>query len=95
VTPGGVPTPTNSIPTASPQLVKARPPGRYKPFGTGERSCIGRQFALHEAVLILGTLVRRYDLIANPGYELQIQERLTLMPRGFRLGLRRRPASVS
>jgi cytochrome P450 len=72
----------------APELVKARPAGLYRPFGTGERSCIGRQFALHEAVLILGALLRRYDLIADPGYELQIQERLTLMPRDFRLGLR-------
>ena len=70
--------------------VKARPGYLYKPFGTGERSCIGRQFALHEAVLILGMLIRRYDLIADPDYELQIQERLTLMPRDFRLGLRLR-----
>jgi cytochrome P450 len=74
----------------TPELVKARPAGLYKPFGTGERSCTGRQFALHEAVLILGTLIRRYDFVADPGYELQIQERLTLMPRGFRLGLRLR-----
>jgi cytochrome P450 len=74
----------------APERVKARPAGLDKPFGTGERSCIGRQFALHEAVLILGTLVRRYDLIADPGYQLQIQERLTLMPRDFRLGLRLR-----
>jgi cytochrome P450 len=74
----------------APELVKARPAGLYKPFGTGERSCIGRQFALHEAVLILGALVRRYDFIADPNYELQIQERLTLMPRDFRLGLRLR-----
>jgi hypothetical protein len=28
--------------------------------------------------------------IAEPNYELQIQERLTLMPRDFRLGLRLR-----
>ena len=41
-------------------------------------------------MLILGTLIRRYDLIADPDYELQIQERLTLMPRDFRLGLRLR-----
>lgn len=73
-----------------PARVKSRPGGLYKPFGTGERSCIGRQFALHEAVLILGTLVRRYDLIADPDYELTIAERLTMMPSGFRLGVRRR-----
>jgi cytochrome P450 len=74
----------------APERVKARPGGLYKPFGTGERSCIGRQFALHEAVLILGALIRRYDLVADPDYQLQVQERLTMMPRGFRLGLRLR-----
>jgi cytochrome P450 len=74
----------------APELVKERPAGLYKPFGTGERSCIGRQFALHEAVLILGMLVRRYDLVADPNYELRISERLTLMPKDFRLGVRLR-----
>ncbi|WP_099020416.1 cytochrome P450 [Mycolicibacterium palauense] len=74
----------------APEHVRARPAHLYKPFGTGERSCIGRQFALHEAVLILGTLIRRYDLIADPDYDLVISERLTMMPSGFRLGLRRR-----
>lgn len=73
-----------------PERVKARPAGLYKPFGTGARSCIGRQFAIHEAVLLLATLIRRYDLVAEPAYELRIVERLTLMPKGFRLGLRRR-----
>jgi cytochrome P450 len=73
-----------------PERVRARPAGLYKPFGTGERSCIGRQFAIHEAILMLGVLLRRYDLIADPDYELTITERLTLMPDGFRLGLRRR-----
>lgn len=74
----------------APEQVRARPGGLYKPFGTGERSCIGRQFALHEAVLMLAVLIRRYDLTADPGYTLQVQERLTMMPAGFRLGLHRR-----
>jgi cytochrome P450 len=74
----------------APDRVRARPAGLYKPFGTGARSCIGRQFALHEAILILGSLVRRYDLSADPGYTLAISERLTLMPKGFQLRLRRR-----
>lgn len=74
----------------APDQVRARPGGLYKPFGTGERSCIGRQFALHEAVLMLAVLIRRYDLRADPDYTLQVQERLTMMPSGFRLGLRRR-----
>jgi len=72
------------------ERVKFRPAHIYKPFGTGERACIGRQFALHEAVLVLGTILRRYQLEADPSYELKVQERLTLMPQGFRLALRRR-----
>ncbi|MFV8170197.1 cytochrome P450 [Mycolicibacterium peregrinum] len=74
----------------TPEQMRTRPGGLYKPFGTGERSCIGRQFALHEAVLMLAVLIRRYDLIADPDYTLQVQERLTMMPAGFRLTLRRR-----
>ncbi|MGB3356915.1 MAG: cytochrome P450 [Mycobacterium sp.] len=69
----------------APEKVRARPAGLYKPFGTGPRSCIGRQFALHEAVLLLAVLLRRYDLIADPTYELQVSERLTLMPKDFHL----------
>ena len=73
-----------------PYRVRARPAHVYKPFGTGERACIGRQFAIHEAVLVLGTILRRYDLTPDPGYRLRISERLTLMPEGFTLELRRR-----
>lgn len=74
----------------APEHVRGRAPHIYKPFGTGERACIGRQFAIHEAVLVLGTILRRYDLAADPDYQLRIQERLTLMPVGFTLSLRRR-----
>lgn len=66
-----------------PERVRARPAHVYKPFGTGERACIGRQFALHEATLVLGTLLRRYDLTMDPGYRLKVAERLTLMPEGL------------
>ncbi|WP_372349223.1 cytochrome P450 [Streptomyces sp. KL116D] len=74
----------------APQAVRARPGHVFKPWGTGARACIGRQFALHEATLVLGLLLRRYDLSAEPGYQLRITERLTLMPRGLRLHLTRR-----
>ncbi|BFO18967.1 hypothetical protein SHKM778_53550 [Streptomyces sp. KM77-8] len=62
----------------------------FKPFGTGARACIGRQFALHEAVLVLGLLLRRYELRPDPGYRLRVAERLTLMPEGLRVWLERR-----
>lgn len=73
-----------------PGQAKTRPPHAYKPFGTGKRSCIGRQFALHEAVLALGLILHRYELAVPEAYELQIAEALTLKPRGFRLLPRRR-----
>ncbi|OAN38086.1 cytochrome P450 [Mycolicibacterium iranicum] len=73
-----------------PERVKARPAGLYKPFGTGPRSCIGRQFALHEAVLLLAVLLRRYELVPDPDYRLQVAQRLTMLPKGFHLTLVRR-----
>jgi cytochrome P450 len=68
-----------------PAAVKKRPAQAYKPFGTGERACIGRQFALHEAVLALGMVLQRYDFEVDPAYELKIVESLTLKPSGFTL----------
>lgn len=69
---------------------RRRPPHAYKPFGTGQRACIGRQFALHEAVLALGLLLHRYRLEPDPDYRLKITESLTLKPRGFQVRPRRR-----
>jgi unspecific monooxygenase len=74
----------------SPERSRGRAPHAYKPFGTGMRSCIGRQFALHEAVLVLARLLHRYDVSGDPDYALRISERLTLMPEGFELMLRHR-----
>jgi cytochrome P450 len=65
----------------------------YKPFGTCQRACVGRQLALHEAVLTLGMILHRYDLVPQKDYRLRISESITLKPSGFRLGLRRRTAS--
>ncbi|MCI3274219.1 cytochrome P450 [Streptomyces cylindrosporus] len=73
-----------------PKAVRSRAPHTFKPFGTGARACIGRQFALHEATLVLGLLLRRYELRADPDYRLKVTERLTLMPEGLRLRLERR-----
>ncbi|MFD6286286.1 cytochrome P450 [Streptomyces sp. NPDC060205] len=73
-----------------PAAVRARPAHTFKPFGTGARACIGRQFALHEATLVLGLLLRRYELLPDPAYRLRVAERLTLMPQGLTLNLRRR-----
>ena len=43
--------------------------------------------ALHEAVLVLAMMLHRHDISGDPDYDLQITERLTLMPQGFELRL--------
>ncbi|MFJ9453801.1 bifunctional cytochrome P450/NADPH--P450 reductase [Kitasatospora sp. NPDC101447] len=68
----------------------ARSPHAFKPFGTGERACIGRQFALHEATMLLGMLVHRYRLIDHADYRLTIKQTLTIKPDEFTVGLARR-----
>jgi cytochrome P450/NADPH-cytochrome P450 reductase len=71
---------------------RARPANAYKPFGNGQRACIGRQFAMQEAALVLGMILQRFELIDHTGYQLAIKESLTIKPDGFLIKLRRRPA---
>ncbi|MEV5438415.1 cytochrome P450 [Streptomyces sp. NPDC052682] len=71
----------------TPEAEATRPVHAFKPFGTGERACIGRQFALHEATMLLAMLVHRYRLHDHAGYRLTVKETLTLKPDGFTLTL--------
>lgn len=73
-----------------PELAAARPTALFKPFGTGERSCIGRQFALHEAAMLIARLVHRYRLVDSQHYVLQWDGQLSRRPVGFTLDLVRR-----
>ncbi|ODR24943.1 bifunctional cytochrome P450/NADPH--P450 reductase [Mycolicibacterium porcinum] len=68
----------------------ARPVNLFKPFGTGARSCIGRQFALHEATMALATLVHRYRFLDVEHYQLRTHSDLLRKPVGFHLALVRR-----
>ncbi|MUM29808.1 cytochrome P450, partial [Mycolicibacterium sp. CBMA 295] len=67
-----------------------RPVNLFKPFGTGARSCIGRQFALHEATMALATLVHRYRFLDVEHYQLRTHSDLLRKPVGFHLDLVRR-----
>ncbi|CAM5625487.1 Bifunctional cytochrome P450/NADPH--P450 reductase OS=Streptomyces alboniger OX=132473 GN=CP975_32150 PE=3 SV=1 [Streptomyces alboniger] len=71
----------------TPEAEAARSPHAYKPFGTGERACVGRQFALHEATMLLGMLVHRYRFIDHARYRLEVKETLTLKPDAFTMTL--------
>jgi cytochrome P450/NADPH-cytochrome P450 reductase len=74
----------------APEKESLRPQHAFKPFGNGQRACIGRQFAMQEAVLALTLLLQRYDLLDSMSYKLEIQETLTLKPKDFRLRLKKR-----
>lgn len=65
-------------------------PHAYKPFGNGERACIGRQFALTEAKLALALMLRNFDFSDPHDYQFRIKETLTLKPDAFTLRARRR-----
>ena len=74
----------------TPERMSTIPPNAYKPFGTGQRACIGRQFALQEAVLVLGMLLQRFELIKDPNYRLHTKVTLTVKPADFYIQVRRR-----
>ena len=75
----------------APERMAALPPAVYKPFGAGQRACIGRQFALQEATLVLGMLLQRFDLVDSLDYQLHIKTTLTVKPADFRIQVRPRP----
>jgi cytochrome P450 len=59
-----------------------RPRFAYFPFGGGPHLCIGRDFALMEAQLVLATLAQRYRLGVQPGQKVEPLALVTLQPRG-------------
>lgn len=74
-----------------PALMEKLPPNAWKPFGNGQRACIGRPFAMQEAILLIAMILQRFDLIEDdPSYQLKVAETLTLKPDGFRIRVKRR-----
>jgi cytochrome P450 len=74
-----------------PERAAERPRYSYLPFGSGPRQCIGVNFALYEAKLVLATLLQRYSFSLVPGQNLRPAAEVTLRPsHGLKVWLRPR-----
>src|SRR5437667_2001417 len=76
-------------------LVKRLPRFAYFPFGGGPRLCIGNNFALMEAALLLATIAQRFGLRIVPGHPVVPLPSITLRPRhGIRMTLEARQTAM-
>ncbi len=63
-----------------PEKVAARPRFAYFPFGGGPRQCIGNNFALMEAQLIIATVAQKYRLRLTDEQPIEPETSITLRP---------------
>lgn len=73
-----------------PEAEAARHPHAYKPFGNGERACIGRQFAMVEAKMALAMILQKFAIGDPHAYTLRIKETLSIKPDDFYMRVRLR-----
>lgn len=73
-------------------LLKRIPAYAYFPFGGGPRVCIGNNFALMEAALLLATIAQQYKLrLAEPEKQVEPEPLVTLRPKnGLMMRLEKR-----
>ncbi len=65
----------------TPERSAGRPRYAYFPFGGGPRLCIGSEFALMEAQLVIATIAQQYRLRLVPGHPVEPCPLFTLRPR--------------
>ena len=75
----------------SPEFEQALPKFAYFPFGGGPRTCIGNNFALMEAAILLASVAQRFEIGLVPGRNVEPRASITLRPaNGVYVRLRRR-----
>ena len=73
------------------EFEQALPKFAYFPFGGGPRICIGNNFALMEAAILLAAVAQRYEVSMVPGRKVEPMPSITLRPaNGVHVRLRRR-----
>jgi cytochrome P450 len=65
----------------SPENKAGRHRYAHLPFGGGPHLCVGKQFALQEAQLLLAAVLARYDVRQHPGHPVEDRAPITLRPR--------------
>jgi cytochrome P450 len=75
----------------APERRKQLPQAAYLPFGAGTRTCIGKQFAMLEAQLIMMSVAQRFSVESLSAQPVMRDMNVTLAPRGgLRMRLRER-----
>ncbi len=76
-------------------FAKTLPKHAYFPFGGGPRVCIGNAFAMMEAVLLLVTIARRFELDLTSTKALELTPSVTIRPKhGLPTKVRARRPSI-
>ena len=72
---------------------KGIPQHAWKPFGNGQRSCLGRAFALQEATMVLALMVQHFDFeFDDPNYQLDVVDGITSKPKELFVKVKNRPS---
>ncbi|RBQ74718.1 hypothetical protein FVER14953_00317 [Fusarium verticillioides] len=66
------------------------PPCAWKPFGNGVRACVGRPFAMQQAMLAVAMVLHKFDLVKDESYTLKYHVTMTVRPVGFTMKVRLR-----
>ncbi|CAM4841106.1 unnamed protein product, partial [Rotaria magnacalcarata] len=62
-----------------------------KPFGNGQRACIGRPFAWQESLLTIALILKHFHIeFVDPSYDLRFKQTLTIKPEDLKIRVRPR-----